>query len=164
MNTCPYCLAGIPTEYNDRIEKNFIFGESYSTEVIKGREYERRVKPTDEYLPLVILGAAQVQKIRDKLNEVFGTTPGMGRRNILNEIVVDIASWWRTKVFQIHLKNTRQSTTSTGHHPKGIAIDLYTPRGMSPTQFRNFIRDECNTIFTHYIIYGWGVHCDWRKK
>ena len=146
----------------DKLTDNFIFGESWSTEVISGFEYRRRIPPTKSYIPLIFKGAFNLQKIRNRLNEKFGSNPKIGRRNKLGEIVVDIASWWRAKIFQRYLKLTGQSTTSTGTHPKGIAIDIYTPRGMIPTQFRNFIRDECNTDFTFYIVYRWGVHCDWR--
>ncbi|MBA7476355.1 hypothetical protein ES707_11740 [subsurface metagenome] len=164
MIICPHCNKEIyiPTKYNDRLERNFIFGESWSTEVINGVEYERRIAPTIEFISLILKGAFNLQKIRDQLNEKFGSNPKIGRRNKLGEIVIDVASWWRTKIFQIYLKRTKQSITSTGKHPKGIAIDLYTPRGMTPRQFRDFIRDECDTDFTYFITYGWGVHCDWR--
>jgi len=147
---------------DDNLTPNFKFKESWSTEVISGFEYKRRIPPTPKYIPLIFKGAFNLQKIRDRLNEKFGSNPKIGRRNKLGEIVIDVGSWWRTKIFQRYLKLTGQSTTSTGNHPKGIAIDLDTPRGMTPTQFRNFIRDECNTDFTFYIVYRWGVHCDWR--
>ncbi|GAI95661.1 unnamed protein product, partial [marine sediment metagenome] len=137
-------------------------GESWSTEVINGVGYGRKIAPTIEFIPLILKGAKNVQKIRDRLNEKFGNNPKIGRRNKLGEIVVDVASWWRTIIFQIYLYRTKQSTTSTGNHPRGIAIDLYTPRGITPAQFRDFIRDGCDTDFTYFITYGWGVHCDWR--
>ena len=146
----------------DKLTDNFIFGESWSTEVIGGFEYRRRIPPTKSYIPLIFKGAFNLQKIRNRLNEKFGSNPKIGRRNKLGEIVVDVGSWWRTKIFQKYLKLTGQSTTPTGNHPKGIAIDLDKPRGMTSTQFRNFIRDECNTDFTFYIVYRWGVYCDWR--
>ena len=151
----------------DKLTRNFIFKESWSTEVITkpdcgSVEYKRRVPPPKEKIPLIYKGAFNLQKIRNRLNEKFGSNPKIGRRDKFGEIVVDVASWWRTVVFQLYLYLTGQSTTSTGNHPKGIAIDLYAPRGMTPKQFRNFIRDECNTDFTYYIIYRWGVHCNWR--
>ena len=148
---------------NDKLARNFIFKESWSTKVVNGFEYERRIPPTKKYIPLIFKGAANLQKIRDRLNICFGSNSKIGRRNKLGEIVLDVASWWRTGIFQRYLKLKGQSTTSTGNHPKGIAIDLYTPRGMTPNQFRDFIRDQCDTDFTYFIVYRWGIHCDWRK-
>ena len=153
--------------YNIKLTRNFIFGESWSTEVITkpdsgSIEYSRKIPPSKEFIPLIYRGAFNAQKIRDKLNERFGDNPKIGRRDKKGEIVLIVGSWWRTKEFQLYLYLTGQSTTSTGNHPKGIAIDYYTPRGMTPKQFRDFIKNECNTDFTYYILYKWGIHCDWR--
>ncbi len=160
MIKCPNCGFEIytPINYNDKIAPNFILGESYSTQIINRVEYRRKIKPTIEYIPRVLIGAKFVQNVRDRLNEIYGGNINIGPRNSLNDIILLVASWWRTYEFQRWLFDTKQTTTTTGQHPQGLAIDLYTPRGMNSIQFRNFIRDKCNTGFTNYITYAWGVH------
>lgn len=146
-------------EFNDLLTKNIKYGESWSTKVISDIEISRQTPPAEEYLPDVIITAEDGQVIRDTLNKVYGGNPKIGNRNKLNEIMLLIGSFWRSEVFQIYLFKTKQSTTTTGDHPKGKAIDLWTPRGLTPRQFYWFIKYKCKTRFTKFIIYGWGVHC-----
>lgn len=148
--------------YDDHLTKNILFGESWSTEVINGQEVKRQVPPDEEYISEVIITAEDGQIIRDKLNEVYGNSPKIGNRNKLNEIMLLIGSFWRSAVFQLYLYKTKQSTTTTGDHPKGKAIDLWTPRGMTPRQFYLFIKNKCNTRFNWFKVYKWGVHCSRR--
>jgi len=145
-----------------QLTKNISFRESWSTKVINGEEIKRQVPPTEEYMPEVIISAEDGQKIRDKLNEVYGNNPKIGNRNKLNEIMLLIGSFWRLAAFQLYLYKTKQSTTTTGDHPEGKAIDLLTPRGLTPWQFYLFIRNKCNTRFNWFKRYSWGVHCSRR--
>lgn len=146
-------------QYNDKLTKNIIFGESWSTKIINGKEVKRQVPPDEKYIPDVLITAQEGQKIRDKLNEIYGGNMEIGYRNKLNEIMLLIGSFWRQLIFQLYLYNTKQSTTKTGDHPKGKAIDLLTPRGMTSKEFCSFIKEKCNTKFTKFIVYSWGVHC-----
>jgi hypothetical protein len=151
-----------PVKYSDPIEKNFIFGESWSTKVINGKEVRRQEAPPEGLIPNILKGAKNSQRIRNKLNEKYSRNMRIGTRNSKGEITLPVSSWWRSNAFQLHLYNTKQSTTKTGHHTLGIAIDYPTPRGMTPVSFRDFVRDECGTDFTYYIVYSWGIHADWR--
>ncbi|MCL5073859.1 MAG: hypothetical protein M1308_23650 [Actinobacteria bacterium] len=146
-------------KYSDKLTENIIFGESWSTKIINGKEIKRQVPPDEKYIPDILITAQEGQKIRDKLNEVYDDNMEIGYRNKLNEIMLIIDSFWRQLVFQLHLFLTEQSTTKTGDHPKGKAIDLLTPRGMTANQFYLFIKEKCNTKFTKFIVYNWGVHC-----
>jgi len=148
--------------YNDKLTRNIKFGESWSTRVINGIEYKRQVPPTIEYLHDVTITAEEGQIIRDRLNEVYGSNPLIGYRDKNNEIMLLIDSFWREIIFQLYLYKKGLSTTKDGDHPKGKAIDLVTPKGMTPYQFYRFIRYKCNTKFNWFKVYRWGIHCSRR--
>lgn len=148
--------------YKDKLTRNILFGECWSTIVIDGVEHKRRVKPESKCMPDVIISAEDSQIIRDRLNEVYGGNPKIGYRNKLNEIMILFNSFWRTAVFQFHLWITKQSTTNQSDHEEGRAVDLRTPRGMRPWTFYKFIKNKCNTRFNWFKVYYWGVHCSRR--
>lgn len=149
-------------KYDDKLTKNIKYGECWSTIVICDVEYKRRVPPGIKYLPDVFISAEDSQIIRDRLNEVYGSNPRIGYRNKLNEIMILFNSFWRTGVFQLHLKTTKQSTTNQSDHEEGTAVDLRTPRGFIPWTFYRFIKTKCNTRFNWFKVYSWGVHCSRR--
>ena len=132
--------------YNDKLTRNFKYGESWSSKRIAHITFKRRVRPDNIFLDNVLQSAGEAQKIRDKLGKPLYAS-----------------SWWRTAKFQYWLYITGRSTTDNSKHELGIAIDFKTPRGMTPRQFFDFIINECNTNFRGFGIYYWGVHCDMRK-
>jgi hypothetical protein len=148
--------------YNDHLTRNLIFGESWSTKVIAGIQFRRRVAPSGENLEEVKITAVEYQKIRDKLNEIHGTNKKIGPRDKLGEIMLYVNSFWRELIFQAWLFIHKKSTTSTGDHPFGRAIDLRCPTGMTPADFLKFITEKCNTKFNWFKVYSWGVHCSRR--
>lgn len=148
--------------YNDNLTRDIKFGESWSTRVINGIEYKRQVSPTIKYLHNVIITAEDGQVIRNRLNEVYGNNSKIGYRNKNNEIMLLIDSFWREIIFQLYLFKKGLSTTEDGDHPRGRAIDLVTPKGMTLHQFYWFIKHNCNTKFNWFKVYSWGVHCGRR--
>jgi len=156
----PYELA-LPNKYQN-ITRNIKFYETYSTKVIVGIQVKRQISPTLDVLKEVIITAIEAQKIRDKLNEKFGSNPNIGPRDKNNEIMLYINSFWRTLVFQAYLFLKKESITSTGDHPFGKAIDLRCPKGMTPADFCEFIDEQCDTLFNWFKIYSWGCHCSRR--
>ena len=133
--------------YNDKMTRNFKYGESWSSKRIAHITFKRRVRPDNIFfLDNVLKSANEAQKIRDKLGKPLHAN-----------------SWWRTGEYQDYLYRSRQSTTDNSKHELGIAIDFKTPRGMTPRQFFDFIVNECNTKFRGFGIYYWGVHADMRK-
>jgi len=152
--------------YNDKLTRNIVFGETWSSVVKMGMVFRRSVKPTIEFMENVFSTAREVQKIRGTLNEVYGESPAIGYRDKLNEIMIIINSFWRTAIYQYYLYKKKLSTCDgyrrKSQHQLGKAVDLKTPRGMTPYEFYIFIKEECKTIFTWFKVYSWGVHCDWR--
>ena len=152
--------------YNDRLTRNILFGESWSSVLRMGIVFRRSVKPDIEFIVNVFITADETQKIRDKLNEKYKDSPAIGYRNKQNEIMIIINSFWRTVIYQYYLYKKKLSICDgykrKSQHQLGKAVDLRTPRGMTPYEFYLFIKNECNTIFTWFKIYTWGVHCDWR--
>lgn len=152
--------------YNDRLTRNIIFGESWSSVVKMGIVFKRSIKPDIEFIENVCITAEEVQKIRNRLNEVYGESPAIGYRNKTDEIMAIINSFWRTIIYQYYLYKKKLSTCDgykrKSQHQLGKAVDLKTPKGMTPYEFYLFIKNECNTRFTWFKVYSWGVHCDWR--
>jgi len=153
-------------KYKDNLTRNIVFGEAWSSLVRLGIVFRRKIKPIFEVMDNIFVTAEETQKIRNRLNEVYGSNPKIGYRNRLNEIIIIINSFWRTAIYQFYLYQ-KNLTICDGYkrksqHQFGKAVDLKTPRGMTPYEFFTFIKDECNTRFTWLKIYSWGVHCDWR--
>jgi len=153
-------------DYSDKLTKNIIFGESWSTKVINGKEVKRQIPPEEKYIPDVLLTAQDTQIVRNRLNEEYGNDPKIGYRNKLNEIMAIINSFWRQTAFQNYLYKKKQ-TTADGYkkisgHQKGTAVDLANPKGMTSKQFMDFIKTKCKTRFTYFKLYTWGVHCERR--
>ena len=153
-------------KYKDKLTRNIVFGECWSSVVRLGIVFRRKIKPIFEVMDNIFITADETQKIRNRLNEVYGYNPKIGYRNRLNEIIIIINSFWRTAVYQRYLY-IKKLTICDGYkrksqHQLGKAVDLKTPRGMTPYEFFIFIKDKCNTKFTWFKVYSWGVHCDWR--
>ena len=152
--------------YTDKLTRNILFGESWGSVLRMGVVFRRSIKPLIEFIKNVFITANETQKIRDKLNEKYKDSPAIGYRNKQNEIMIIINSFWRTIVYQYYLYKKKLSTCDgykhKSQHQLGKAVDLKTPRGMTPCEFYLFIKNECNTKFTWFKIYSWGVHCDWR--
>jgi hypothetical protein len=149
-------------KYDDLLTRNIKYGECWSSVVKAGIVFRRRIPPEVKYMADIIITAEDGQVIRDKLNEVHGSDLKIGYRDKFGEIMLIINSFWRTLIYQWYLFIKKLSTTQTGDHPSGKAIDLKTPRGMTAFQFYLFIKHDCNTRFNWFKVYSWGVHCSRR--
>ena len=152
-------------QYNDldpgyKLTRNFILLETYSTEVVNGVEIKRQIKPQYIYLNRLIRVAENVQKIRDRLNLEFKNNLLIGHRNSSGEIYIIVSSWFRTNEFQHYLYTADPplSTTDDSRHEKALAIDINRIKGLAVRQLHNFIKEKCNTEFTQFIEYDWGLH------
>ncbi len=128
-------------EYESDLTNNFKWYEAFSSLRLNNFTYTRAIEPEEKYWDNIVRVALQVQKIRNKLGKPL-----------------PVNSWWRTKEYN----DTLKGASKTSYHLRGLAIDLPTPAGMTPTTFRDFIKNQCNTEFTNFIVYSWGVHCDMR--
>ena len=151
----------LPSKHQN-ITRNIKFYETYSTKIIAGIQVRRQVAPTLDVLEEVLITANDGQKIRDELNLKYGNDKKIGYRDRNNEIMLPINSFWRTYRLQEYLYDKKLSTTNTGDHPLGKAVDLKTPRGMTSLQFYLFIYDDCPTDFNWFKVYNNFVHCSRR--
>lgn len=145
-----------------KLTKNFIWKEAWSSIRLMRITFKRAVEPCKEYLENIKITAINVQLIRDRLNEIYGDDLRIGKRNRQGEIYIKVNSWWRTRIFQLYLYLSKQSTVKVSKHQSGIAIDIARIRGMTVVELRFFIRNKCDTAFTKIIEYSWGLHLDWR--
>jgi len=147
---------------NTLITRNISWKETWSSRRYPGFTRRRVVEPGEQYVENVIKTAIEAQKIRDMLNKTYGYDNAIGVRDKNKEIMLFNNSFWRAYEFQYWLYKTKKSTTKKGQHPLGLAIDLPTIIGISPWDFYEFIKYKCNTNFSWFRVYGWGVHCDRR--
>ena len=145
-----------------QLTRNFVLGEFYSSEVVIGVKTSRAVKPPYIYFEMILKTAQDAQRIRDMLNEVYGSDPRIGIRNSAGEIIVIVGSGWRTNAFQYYLWSHGKSTTNDSRHEYGIAIDINRIPGIGVGELLNFIKTRCGTSFTWDKEYEWGLHLDSR--
>ncbi len=145
-----------------KLTANFIWAEAWSSIRLIRITFKRAVEPCENYIDNIQKTADSVQIFRDRLNEKFGWNRKIGRRNRLGEIYVTANSWWRTWIFQLYLYLSGKSTVKVSKHQSGIAIDIAKIKGLTVHQLRLFIENECDTEFTTFIEYSWGIHLDWR--
>ncbi len=146
----------------NKLTTNFSWVETWSSIRLIRITFKRAVEPYKEYLANIKITAINIQIVRDCLNMAFGNDLRIGKRNRTGQIYITVNSWWRTRIFQLYLYLSRQSTVKVSKHQSGIAIDIARIKGMTVRELRLFIEDECDTAFTKIIEYSWGLHLDWR--
>lgn len=146
----------------ENLSGNFKYGEAWSSIRLIKITFKRAVEPCKEFLSNIRKTAANVQIIRDRLNEVYGNNRRIGLRNKRGEIYITVNSLWRTRIFQLYLFLSGKSTARVSKHQTGIAIDIAKIKGLTVRQLKDFIKNECETDFTKIIEYSWGLHLDWR--